>query len=291
MTAAAPLLRPDLTVRDARRVLARAFAAGGVDEAELDARVLVRHATGLDPALPGAASDGMLGAAAATLIEGLAGRRLAGEPVARILGRREFHGHDFVLNAACLVPRPDTETVVAAALERLAGDGEARVLDLGTGPGTILLALLAERPAAQGLGLDRSAEALEAARLNAAALGLADRARFAESDWAAAARGRFDLIVSNPPYIPSATCDGLAREVREHDPRLALDGGPDGLDAYRAILAVAPGLLTPGGHVVLELGIGQAAAVAAIARDHGFGVAGLRSDLAGVPRALVLRQA
>lgn len=291
MKTAAPAFAPDLSVRDARRALARALAAGGLDEAELDARVLVRQATGLDPALPGLASDRALGTEAAGLIESYAARRLAGEPVARILGRREFHGHDFVLNPACLVPRPDTETVVAAALERLAGGGEVRVLDLGTGPGTILLALLAERPAARGLGLDRSAEALDAARSNAAALGLDGRVRFAESDWGAAADGRFDLIVSNPPYIPSAICDVLAREVREHDPRLALDGGPDGLDAYRAIMAAAPGLLKAGGHVVLELGIGQAAAVAAIARGHGFGVVGLKSDLAGVPRALVLREA
>ena len=290
MSIAGPGFQPDLTVRAARRVLIAAFVQAGIDEAELDARVLVRHATGADPALPGSTSDRALGAAAAEQLAALAARRLAGEPVARTLGRREFYGHDFLLNRACLVPRPDTEAVVEAALALLPANAAASVLDLGTGPGTILLALLAERPAALGLGLDRSAEALEAARLNAAALGLDQRARFATSDWGSAAEGRFDLVVSNPPYIPSTACEALAREVRDHDPRLALDGGADGLDAYRAILGSVSGLLNDGGHVVFELGIGQAAPVAMLARAGGFGVAGLKSDLAGVPRALVLRR-
>ncbi|MBN8940559.1 MAG: peptide chain release factor N(5)-glutamine methyltransferase [Rhizobiales bacterium] len=285
------MLGSGASLRDARRSLAKAFARQGLDEAELDARLLVKHATGIDPALPGTASDAVLDGAAALRLEELARRRLAHEPIARILGHREFHGHDFLLNPACLEPRQDTETVVEAALTLMPGDRDLTVLDLGTGPGTILLALLAARPRAGGTGLDRSAEALGAAKANAASLGLAGRVRFVESDWAAAVDGAFDLIVSNPPYIPSATCERLEPEVRDHDPRLALDGGADGLVAYRAILGDVGRLLAPGGHVVLELGFGQAAEVGAIARANGLEVCGLKSDLSAIPRALVLRRA
>lgn len=281
------------TVREARATLARAFRDAGLDEPEADARALVGHVSGVDPALPGAASGRCLSADEAARLDALAGRRLAREPVARLTGRREFHSLDLALNRACLVPRADTETVVEAALALLDGTRADRVLDLGTGPGTILLAILARRPLATGTGLDVAGEALAAARANAVSLGLADRADFRPGDWTAdgwhrALPGPFRLIVSNPPYIPAAVCETLDPEVRDHDPRLALDGGPDGLAAYRAILAAAPALLAPGGHVVLELGIGQAASVARLARDNGLGVVGLRSDLAGIPRALVL---
>lgn len=285
------MLGAGASLRDARRALAKAFAGQGLDEAELDARLLVKHATGIDPALPGSASDAVLDAAAVSHLEDLARRRLAHEPIARILGRREFHGHDFLLNPACLEPRQDTETVVEAALALIPADRDARILDLGTGPGTILLALLAARPRATGVGLDRSAQALGAAKANAEGLGLAGRAGFVESDWGSAVDGAFDLIVSNPPYIPSATCEQLEPEVRDHDPRLALDGGADGLVAYRIILADVGRLLAPGGHVVLELGFGQAAEVGAIALAHGLAVCGLKSDLSAIPRALVLRRA
>lgn len=277
-----------MTVRDARTALARAFRNAGLDEPEADARALVRHVAGTDPAVPGAAADRCLSDRQAAALADLATRRLAREPVARLTGHREFHGIDLALNRACLVPRPDTETVVEAALARLSADGPSRILDLGTGPGTILLALLAARPRATGLGVDISAEALEAARANAGALGLCGRADFREADWLGGIDGPFDLIVSNPPYIPAADCQALALEVRNHDPRLALDGGPDGLAAYRAILPGVPALLATGGHVVLELGIGQAADVARLACAQGLRVVALRSDLAGIPRALVL---
>jgi release factor glutamine methyltransferase len=282
---------PGLSAREARKLLARALEEKGLQEADLDARVLVRHATGIDPALPGLAAEKTLEAPQIERLREAAHRRLSREPVARILGRREFHGLDFALNPACLVPRPDTETIVDAALVLLPASAPVRILDLGTGPGTILLALLAERPLAEGLGIDRSAEALEAARTNAEALGLGARVRFAQGDWTEGLDGPFDLVVSNPPYIPSATCLALDPEVRDHDPRLALDGGLDGLDAYRLILGGIGRVLTPAGRVVLELGIGQAAPVAAIALSHGFVVAGLHSDLAGIPRALVLQRA
>ena len=275
------------TVRAARARLAAHLRASGIAEPEADARALVRLATGADPALPGAAAERVLMAAEQAALDALAERRLAREPVARIVGMREFFGLAFGLNEACLVPRPDTETVVEAALAVLPA-GPARVLDLGTGPGTMLLAILAGRPQAEGLGIDRSVRALEAARSNAAALGLGRRAVFREGDWMAGLAGPFDLIVANPPYIPSRDCETLQAEVREHDPRLALDGGPDGLSAYRAIVAGAGPLLAPGGHLVLELGIGQAMAVARLARAAGFVLKGLASDLAGIPRALVL---
>ncbi len=282
------MIEPGIPLREARRRLAKAFAEAGIAEADLDARLIVRHACGVDPAHPGAAADVLLDTATAGRLAGFAKRRLAREPVARILGEREFHGLGLALNAACLIPRDDTEAVVAAALDAIPRHRESRILDLGTGPGTILLAILTERPMARGFGIDASDEALCAARANAAKLGVAARATFATGNWTEGLEGPFDLIVSNPPYIPTGVCERLSPEVRDHDPRLALDGGAEGLDAYRVILGDASRLLVPGGAVVLELGIGQAHPVAAIARDAGLAVRALRSDLAGIPRALVL---
>ena len=178
-------------------------------------------------------------------------RRLAGEPVARILGEKEFWGLPLQLSSATLVPRPDTETVVELALQLLRAGGDLdrplRIADLGTGSGAILLALLSELPAAQGFGTDISEAALQTAGANAARAGLSGRATFIACDYASGLAGPFDLIVSNPPYIRSADIDGLAAEVRNHDPMAALDGGADGLDAYRALIPQAAGLLAPGG--------------------------------------------
>lgn len=273
---------------EARRTLAAAFRAAGLDEAELDARIIVAETSGIDPALPGEAAGKPLAPEILTTIETLAVRRLAREPVARLLGRREFHGREFHLDAACLVPRPDTETVVAAALKVLRADRVTDLLDLGVGPGTILLTLLAERPLARGLGVDLSAAALDMARDNAVRLGVSDRAHFEEGSWLLPVAGRFDLIVSNPPYIPAADHETLEPEVRDHDPRLALVGGADGLDAYRAIIESAMAHLVPGGHLVLELGVGQTKAVSELARRAGFTLVGLDRDLGGVERALTL---
>lgn len=285
------MIETGISAREARKRLARALSEAGIAESDLDARLLVRHASGLDPAHPGAESERELDAASSETLVQIARRRLAREPIARILGRREFHGLDLVLNADCLVPRDDTEAVVDAALAEIPRDRRTLLLDIGTGPATILLALLAERPLASGVGTDISEEALASARANVSALGCSTRVQLQCRNWTAGLDGRFDLIVSNPPYIPSADCDGLDPEVRLHDPRRALDGGPDGLDAYRAILADAPRLIAPGGAVVLELGIGQAHAVAAIGRAAGLSIKALRSDLAGIPRALVLAAA
>ena len=231
--------------------------------------------------------------AEAGAVAALTSRRLAREPVARIVGRKEFWGLPLKLNAHTLVPRPETETVVEAALAALDRGGARtrtlRILDLGTGSGALLLALLSELPAAVGVGTDISAEALACARDNAAALGLAQRASFVACDYGAALAGPFDLIVSNPPYIAHGDIAALAPEVSEFDPLRALDGGIDGLDGYRAIAADAPRLLAPNGSLVVELGAGQADAVISLMRGAGLvPTEPPRPDLAGIARALVL---
>ncbi|TNC09697.1 peptide chain release factor N(5)-glutamine methyltransferase [Methylobacterium terricola] len=275
------------------RIAARAraadlLAAGGIETAALDARILVEEALGLtatDLALRGTGPVGVEGAE--RLTASLA-RRLAGEPVARIIGAWEFWGLPFGLSPDTLVPRPDTETLVEAALGLgLDPGGSHRLADLGTGSGCILVALLTEWPSAHGLGLDRSHGALVTARANAARNGVADRAAFVAGDWAAALAGPFDLVVANPPYIASAVIAGLSGEVRDHDPRLALDGGPDGLDAYRTILAQVPRLLAPGGHLLVEIGYDQEASLRSLAAAHGLS-ARVVCDLAGHPRVVVM---
>ena len=228
-------------------------------------------------------------------LEGFTRRRLAGEPVARILGLKEFWGLPLKLSAATLVPRPDTETVVELALEILRADNAAnrplRIADLGTGSGAILLALLSELPAAHGCGTDISVDALETAGNNAARLGLADRATFIACDYASGLSGTFDLIVSNPPYIRSADIELLARDVREHDPRAALDGGADGLDAYRALVPQAAGFLAPGAVLVVEAGQGQSGEIEALMTASGLVTAcPPKADLAGIKRAVAGRK-
>jgi len=280
------------TVAGVRRVLANELRAAGIDSPELDARLLVAHALGLDHAALAAAATRVLDRGEAAAIAALARRRLAREPVARIRGSKEFWGLELCVDAATLVPRPETETVVEAALAALAADAaraqRLRVADLGTGCGALLLALLTELPSAFGVGTDTSLDALLVARDNARRLRLT-RAAFLACDMSAALGAPFDLIVSNPPYIPSADIAALAPEVRDFDPRSALDGGRDGLDCYRRIAAAAPGLLAPGGAVVVEIGIGQAEGVAALFSAAGLAPTPPRPDLSGVPRALVAR--
>ncbi|MGY3449468.1 peptide chain release factor N(5)-glutamine methyltransferase [Bradyrhizobium sp. USDA 4353] len=281
------------TVDAARRALAARFANAGLDSPELDARLLVGHALQLD--LTGLVTQGSrpLSAAEVTQIEALVQRRLAGEPVARILGAKEFWGLPLRLSADTLVPRPDTETVVELALEHLATGGaltrRLRIADLGTGSGAILLALLSELPQASGVGTDISIAALMTARENARALGLDDRSRFVACSYAAALAPPFDLIVSNPPYIPSTDIGDLAVEVRIHDPWRALDGGDDGLDAYRALIPQAARLLRPGGAVIVEVGHDQSDDVAALMIEAGLTTnsACTRADLTGIPRAVM----
>ncbi len=282
------------TVGTARRRLAARFKSGAIDSPELDARILVGAALGLDLTGMIAAATRAFTAAEAARLEDFAGRRLKGEPVARILGSREFWGLPLQLSAATLVPRPDTETVVALALQMLrAGPGadRPRIADLGTGSGAILLALLSELPDAVGVGTDISAAALRTASANARNLGLGRRAAFVACDYASALSGAFDLIVSNPPYIRSAEINDLASEVRDHDPLGALDGGSDGLDAYRALVPQAVRLLASGGGLALEVGHDQGADVKQLMAAAGLTLCGPpRTDLAGIPRANIPRE-
>jgi release factor glutamine methyltransferase len=295
---AAALARPGsadpLTVAEARRALAAKFRAAGIDSPELDARILVGHALGFDHAALAEADARCLDAEERDAIAVLAGRRLAREPVARIVGRKEFWSLQLRVDSTTLVPRPETETVVEAALAAIDAHGPRaiveRVADLGTGCGALLLALIAELPNAFGVGTDTSLNALAVAHDNARRLGLT-RAKFVACDMAAALGGPLDLIVSNPPYIASGDIAALAPEVRDFDPRPALDGGPDGLDCYRAIAATVPALLRPGGVLVVELGAGQAQAVAALFSAAGLAPSPSRTDLQGEPRALLSRKA
>jgi release factor glutamine methyltransferase len=283
------------TVEAARRALTRRLEANGNQSAELDARILVGHALGLDLTGVIAAAGRPVAAAEAVQIEDFARRRLDGEPVARILGFKEFWGLPLQLSVDTLVPRPDTETLVELALEILRGeprpDRRWRIADIGTGSGAILLALLSELSWACGVGTDISVAALRTARSNAAQLGFAPRATFVACDYAAALPGPFDLIVSNPPYIRSAEIAGLGAEVRHHDPRLALDGGADGLAAYRAIAPEAVRLLAAGGVLAMELGYGQSADVEALMTAAGLTLERPpKADLAGIPRAAAFRK-
>ena len=273
-----------MTITEALREAAARLAASS-DTARLDAEVLMAHALGVtrselllrrmtDPAP----------AAFPALIE----RRLAHEPVTYITGEAEFYGHPFLVNPAVLIPRGDSEVLVAAALE--AAPDPKRVLDCGTGSGALLLSVLAERPKAQGIGTDRSLDALQVAAANAARLGLAECARFLAADWEqpgwAASLGRFDLILANPPYVEDAA--ELAPSVRGHEPAGALFAGPEGLDAYRALIPQLPGLLGPGGVALVEIGATQAEAVCTIAATAGLS-AQLHHDLGGRPRVLLLQ--
>jgi release factor glutamine methyltransferase len=283
-------LDASISIAGARRALARLFAAAGLDSPALDARIIVGHALGLDHAALTGSAERALEAAERDRIAALAARRLGREPVARIVGTKEFWGLPLRLTPAVLVPRPETETVVTTALAAIDRDGARarplRIADIGTGSGALMLALLSELPDAFAVGTDRSVATLRVARDNAQRLGLAARAAFVACDFAATLAGDFDLVVSNPPYVTSGEIAQLAPEVREHDPRLALDGGPDGLRAYRAIAADLPRLVGARGHTVIEVGAGQAPAVAALFVQKRPVVVTSVPDLAGTPRAL-----
>ena len=289
------------TFEAARRMLTARLRTNANDSAELDARILLGAVLSLDLTDMIAAAERRVTAAEAARLEDAVRRRVAGEPVARIVGSREFWGLSLQLSAATLVPRPDTETVVELALEMLRplemprprADPERRlrIADIGTGSGAILLALLSELPDANGVGTDISVAALQTASGNAVQLGLASRAAFVACDYAAALSGAFDLIVSNPPYIRSADIAGLSIEVRDYDPLGALDGGTDGLDAYRALIPQAARLLAPGGALVVEAGQGQSGEIQGL-----IDAAGLtcerppKADLAGIRRAVAGRK-
>jgi release factor glutamine methyltransferase len=274
-----------------RREAAARLREANIEAAETDARLLICRAAGFDAAALISADTMEADEKAAAEYSRLIARRISGEPVARILGEKEFWSLRFALGADTLVPRPETETIVEAALAAIPGkDRILRVLDLGTGTGAILAALLSELPHAHGVAVDRSEAALRIARENLCNLSLSGRVSYLCGDWASTLAGTFDLIVSNPPYIATNELALLSPEVREHDPRLALEAGADGLDAYRAILPQLRERLGIEGTAVLELGQGQEAEVAALAMaTGGLRVVGpARPDLAGIPRALVI---
>jgi len=257
---------------------------------DLDRATAILRAAGLED--PRAEARSLLRAVPEAQHEAALAERAGGKPLSRILGRREFWSLDFALNEATLDPRPDSETLVEAVLGELAERTLPwRLLDLGTGSGCLLLALLSELPAAFGVGVDLAPSAAAQARANAAALGLAGRSALLVADWGAALAGGFDVVASNPPYIASAVLPTLATEVRRHDPALALDGGEDGLGAYRALLPQARRLLRPGGLLALEIGFDQQAAVERLLRQGGLQPLACRRDLGGRPRVWLARSA
>ena len=278
---------PDLDVATALRTLRAAFATIDPEAAAAECRRLAGHVLGLDFTALTIGGDRPISPDEARRLAAIARRRLAGEPLARLTGTAPFWGRDFALAPATLIPRPDTETLVEAVLKRFGDDRAFVFADLGVGSGVLLVTLLAERPLAFGLATDLSLEALVTARENATTHGVADRAAFLAASYAEPlASAAFDLIVSNPPYIACAEIDDLDAEVRLHDPRLALDGGTDGLDAYRAIAVQARRALCPGGRLAVEIGWRQGGDVGAIFDAAGFTEIVVLPDLAGRDRVV-----
>jgi len=284
------------TISDAIRAAGDILQAANIETTRLDARVLACCAfdTSLEDLL--LRPDDPVDAVALGLLADFCARRAGGEPVARILGVKEFWSLEFELNDATLVPRPETELVVETGLELLRGRSQAqpRILDLGTGSGCILIALLSELPEAGGVGIDIAAAAVDTARGNADKLGVSNRAEFQCRSWDGGnvEFGAFDLIVANPPYIPAKDIQDLAPGVREFDPVRALSGGDDGLDAYREIADAVPAWLSPGGFIVAEVGDGQAVDVAKLFEAAGLSLATdwRRLDLAGIARVVVAKK-
>ena len=275
--------------RDMMREAAGRLAEVGVEGAPRDVRLLLAHALGVEPVDVILRETDAVDPVVLTAFEQLIQRRAAGEPVSRIRGWRDFYGGRFVVTPDVLDPRPETELLVEQGLDSLPKGG--RMLDLGVGSGCILLSVLAERGDATGVGVDFSPKAIAVARRNAEALGVADRVSFMEGSWDAPLEGGFDLAVSNPPYIPEADIAGLAIDVRDYDPRMALTPGGDGLGPYRAILAAMPGWLKPGGCIGFEFGIEQAASVTMLMRQAGLSDIAVHRDLAGIERAAFGRRA
>lgn len=284
-----------VTLAEALAAARRRLAQAGIAEAGQDARVLVSGILNLSSTAIVTHGARRLGEEEARAVEAAVERRAAREPVHRILGRRAFSRLDLLLSPETLEPRPDTEilvdTLVPHARRIVDGEGTCRILDLGTGTGAICLALLDLVPGATGVGADLSAGALETARRNAQLNGVADRFEAVESDWFAAVTGAFDIIVSNPPYIVRSVVGTLDEDVRLHDPILALDGGDDGLDAYRAIAAGAGDHLRENGLVAYEIGYDQKEPVTAIMQEKGFVRIDAVADLGGNDRVLVFSKA
>ncbi len=277
-----------MTVGQALARAATRLGDAGIDRPQSEARILLEAASGRGRGQIIAFPEHALTPAQCDVFDALVARRCAREPISRILGGREFWSLRFAVGPETLDPRPDSETLVAAVLGRIPDkDAEISLVDLGTGTGCLLLALLSELPRAKGLGIDISAEARDIAAVNAAALGLDARAEFRVGDWLRGISAQFDVILSNPPYIESSSIDALEPEVSRYDPRGALDGGADGLSAYRTLIPQAAARLKPGGLLALEIGEGQGGAVRALAAHAGLTDAGSAADLAGIERCLL----
>jgi release factor glutamine methyltransferase len=278
------------TLGQALQEIAERLAGAGVEDARRDAQVLLGHVLDRDRAYLHAFPEVQLSSDQNARLSGLVERRAARVPMSQVLGSREFWSLDFQVTADTLTPRPDSETLIEAAIEQFGnGPGPAKIADLGTGTGCLLISLLTVWPVSRGLGVDLSPEALAVAGNNARACGVDGRCAFVEASWFDGITDRFDLIVSNPPYIPSDDLAGLEPEVAQHEPHLALSGGDDGLDAYRALLPQLPGHLTDAGLVVLEHGAGQGPDLESLAFEHGLVAVASKSDLAGFRRCFVVR--
>jgi release factor glutamine methyltransferase len=278
--------RLSVTIRAATHQL----AAAGIDNPELDARLLTQHVLHIGHAEVLAQSERPLSHKEIEHINALIARRVKREPVARIMGEREFWGLSFGLNEATLEPRPDSETLIEESLKRIRQTPQfkiSRVLDLGTGTGCLLLSLLSEMPQASGVGIDVAPRAVEQAQANAKRNHLSERSEFRIGNWFENVTERFDVIVSNPPYIVASDIDVLQPEVRDYDPRIALDGGADGLDIYRFLIPKLSPHLNKGGHVAFEVGQGQSAYVSDILKDYGFQNVTVHRDLGGIERCVL----
>jgi release factor glutamine methyltransferase len=279
-----------MTPRDVVAQVAARLAAVGIESARSEAWMLLAAATGRGRAALVAGAPETVSAEQQVRLDELVRRRLAREPVAYILGEKEFWSLRFEVGPAVLIPRPETETVVEAVLAQLPDRNRPlRLLDLGVGSGCLLLALLSELPEATGLGVDDSSAALALARHNAERLGLAARTEFRQGRWGAGLRERFDVIASNPPYVAEREWDGLQPEIRQFEPKAALVAGPDGLAAYRALAPECARLLAQGGLCALEIGFAQGDAIAALLAAEGLIVVERRRDLTGIERCLIAR--
>jgi release factor glutamine methyltransferase len=277
-----------LTVGRLLEESATRLTAAGIAEPRHEARLILALALGIEPATVHGWPERLVQPKLAAAAEALIARRATGEPVSRLRGKREFWSLDFALSSDTLDPRPDSETLITAALADIPDRAAPlRVVDFGTGTGCLLLALLSELPQATGIGIDISPGAVAAARGNAAALGLAGRAEFRIGGWHTRIDRPADVILANPPYIPSSEIGRLPQEVLAFDPRAALDGGPDGLSAYRALGAAIRGLLGPAGKAYIEIGAGQGLQVARVLGESGLKVTAVRRDLAGIERCVV----
>jgi release factor glutamine methyltransferase len=276
-------------VAAALQAAAARLAAAEIEAPHREARILLAHALSLDLAGLMRRRDGVLTVAEGERFQALVERRAGREPAAAILGRREFWSLDFIVSKDTLIPRPDSELIIETAVALCGRRPPGCILDLGTGTGCLLLSALSAFPRSWGLGVDLSPAAAAVARRNAERLGLAGRAAIMVGRWVEAIDARFDLLLCNPPYIPAGDIAGLMPEVARHEPRLALDGGTDGLDPYRILFADLPRRLTQGGTALFEFGAGQAEGLADLARSLGLPAPEVRRDLGGHPRVMIMR--